>query len=461
MMKFNSLAFRLFISAAVWLLIVLPIAALVLIQLYQDSIEQEYDRQLTFYLIDLLGKTSGIEDGRVKLRAIPKDPAFETPFSGTYWQIKEIGESNSPQLSSDSLVSEILALPSEAGFAANEDLIRVAYVEGPKSEQLRIMEQEIRDGEGANQRRYSIAVAIDSSVIATSKAEFTRDLAIAFTILGFGLAAATFFQVQFGLRPLRAIGLGLAAIRSGKAERLEGDLPIEIKPLQKQLNALIKSNSDIVERARMHVGNLAHALKTPLSVISNEAQGQQSSLAKKVIEQAHIMRDQVTHHLERARMAAHSSVISGVTDVLPVFQALIRTLEKIHEHRPVTLKLECPQTAKFRGEKHDLEEMIGNLLDNACKWAASEVVLSARLLKGGDNENNGRLIILVDDDGPGLSEDERVKAVQRGRRLDESKPGSGLGLSIVADLSHLYNGTLELDESPKNGLRAKLVLPAA
>jgi signal transduction histidine kinase len=266
--------------------------------------------------------------------------------------------------------------------------------------------------------------------------------------------AATFFQVRFGLSPLRAIRERLAAIRSGEAEKLEGELPLEIKPLQQELNALIQSNREIVERARTHVGNLAHALKTPLSVISNEARTQSDALSAKVIEQAEIMRSQITHHLDRARVAARSNAIGEVTDVGSVLRALKRTLDRIYEERGLTLELDAAPGLKFQGERQDFEEMVGNLLDNACKWARSNVRASV-------DGSAGQFTVTVDDDGPGLTKEELARGVKRGQRLDETKPGSGLGLSIVADLAHLYKGRFALEPSPQGGLRARLELPAA
>jgi signal transduction histidine kinase len=281
-------------------------------------------------------------------------------------------------------------------------------------------------------------------------------LIAALAVAGLGLVAATFFQVRFGLSPLRAIRERLAAIRSGEVEKLEGELPLEIKPLQQELNALIHSNREIVERARTHVGNLAHALKTPLSVISNEARTQSDTLSAKVIEQAEIMRSQITHHLDRARVAARSSAIGEVTDVGSVLRALKRTLDRIYEERGLNLELDAAPGLRFQGERQDFEEMVGNLLDNACKWARSNV--RARAEREG---SAGRFTVTVDDDGPGLTEVERARIGKRGQRLDETKPGSGLGLSIVADLAHLYKGRFALEPSPQGGLRARLELPAA
>jgi signal transduction histidine kinase len=281
-------------------------------------------------------------------------------------------------------------------------------------------------------------------------------LIAALAVLGLGLLVATFFQVRFGLSPLRTMRQNLAEIRSGEAEQLEGELPEEIRPLQQELNALIQSNREIVDRARTHVGNLAHALKTPLTVISNEARAHEGPLSSKVIEQAQIMRTQITHHLDRARVAARSSVIGDTTDVDGVLQALKRTVDRLYEERGLDVEVASISGLKFQGEKQDFEEMVGNLLDNACKWARSRVRAEARPGKGA-----ARFTVIVDDDGPGLTEAELAKGVRRGQRLDETKPGSGLGLSIVADLAHLYKGRFELEPSPEGGLRARLELPSA
>jgi signal transduction histidine kinase len=204
------------------------------------------------------------------------------------------------------------------------------------------------------------------------------------------------------------------------------------------------------------VGNLAHALKTPLSVIANEARETDGPLAAKVIEQSELMRAQITHHLDRARVAARSAGIGDTTDIDSVLQALKRALDRIYQDRGLAISVSSSPGLKFQGERQDLEEMVGNLLDNACKWASSRVSLEAA-----PADSAKSFTLIVDDDGPGLTAEGRASAVKRGQRLDETKPGSGLGLSIVADLAHLYKGSFELEPSPDGGLRARLELPAA
>jgi signal transduction histidine kinase len=307
--------------------------------------------------------------------------------------------------------------------------------------------------------RYLIAVAGDSQEIEEETRSFDRVLVVTFGTLIVALLLTTMFQVRFGLAPLKRISEGLAAIRGGTAERLEGQFPFEIAPLARETNALIDANREIVERARTHVGNLAHALKTPLSVMVNEATARRRDpLAQKVLEQADIMRDQVTRHLERARLAARLTVVGDVTEVPPVVSALARTMEKIYHDRGIAIDVEAPTPVRFKGEQPDLEEMVGNLVDNACKWARSRVSIEVMAETDGAQSVAH---ILVDDDGPGLDADQREQVTHRGQRMDETKPGSGLGLSIVVELAALYGGSLTLDTAPIGGLRAELVLPAA
>src|SRR5262249_6049162 len=246
------------------------------------------------------------------------------------------------------------------------------YVGGPEDQRLRLVERTIDLGEDG---RYLVAVAGDPSEIDQEIRAFDKALAITFGALAAVLLLTTLFQVRFGLAPLKRISESLAAIRAGTAERLAGTFPDEIAPLARETNALIDANREIGERARSHVGNPAHALKTPLSVMVNEAASRNDGFAVKVREQTDIMRDQITRHLERARLAARATVVGTVTEVSPVVTALARTMEKIYRTRGIAIDVDAPHDVRFRGERQDLEEMLGNLVDNACKWAQSRVNL--------------------------------------------------------------------------------------
>ena len=456
-MRASSLATRLFLSATAWLVVILAITGVALSSVYTDATERAFDRRLNLYLRTIVAEVATPDEPADHQFQSLGEPLFELPLSGWYWQIARTDTEKEELRSSRSLWDKKLPKLEEQGAELTAAGIRLAYVDGPEGQSLRMVERPVDLGADG---KYLVSVAGDASEIYDETRTFDLYLGGTFTALGIVLLLTTVFQVRFGLAPLKRISEAIADIRSGRAERLVGNFPVEIAPLARETNALIDANREIVERARTHVGNLAHAIKTPLSVILNEASAHAvDPFAAKVLEQADVMRDQVAHHLERARMAARVSVITTVSEVAPTIEALRRTMEKIHRDRGIAIELKADPQAKFRGERQDLEEMVGNLVDNACKWAASRVVIEAIVEPPAQPGAAPRLRIVVDDDGPGLSAAERTQVSRRGQRLDESKPGSGLGLSIVVDLAALYGGNLSLGAAPIGGLRAELVLP--
>src|SRR5271163_1938441 len=455
-MRANSLAFRLFLWATGWTVIILIVTGIALSSLYRHAVERAFDRRLDVYLRTLVADVASPEEGGDKFPQSIGEPLFELPLSGWYWQVTRLDGKTPDVHSSRSLWDANLPrLPEDKSAAAAE--YRQGYAQGPEDQDLRLVERNIDLGDDG---KYLIAVAGDASEIDDETRSFDRAIGMTFAALTAALLLTTALQVRFGLAPLKRISASLAAIRSGRAERLEGEFPVEIASLARETNALIEANREIVERARTHVGNLAHALKTPLSVLVNEAAARPADpLAQKVLEQTDIMRDQVARQLERARLAARSAVVGTLIEVPPVVTALARTMEKLHRERNIAIALDVPSQARFRGEQQDLEEMVGNLVDNACKWAQARVAIEV-LADAPAGENEPRVRVIVDDDGPGLSPAERERVAQRGQRLDESKPGSGLGLSIVVELANLYGGVLTLGTAPIGGLRAELALPA-
>jgi signal transduction histidine kinase len=456
-MRANSLALRLFLTATATTVIILIVTSIVLSSLYRSAIERAFDRRLGVYLRVLVADLATPEEtAGDNLGQSLGEPLFELPLSGWYWQVTRLDKTEIR--SSHSLWDGGLPHLEDQGIKADVTGARQGYVEGPEQQRLRVVERIVDVGSAG---RYLVAVAGDFSEIAEEQWAFDKALMLTFSILAVVLLLTTMFQVLFGLAPLKRISDSLHAIRSGRAEKLEGSFPEEIAPLARETNALIEANKEIVERARTHVGNLAHALKTPLSVMVNEAGARKDDLlAGKVLEQADIMRDQVTRHLERARLAARSTVLGTITDVAPVAHALARTMEKIHHDRAISVDVRVEDGLQFSGERPDLEEMLGNLVDNACKWAASRVTLDATAVQS-EEDAAPNVQIVVDDDGPGLPAADRESAGKRGQRLDETKPGSGLGLSIVTELATLYGGTLKLGRAPAGGLRAELTLPSA
>uniref|UniRef100_UPI0025E033DF sensor histidine kinase n=1 Tax=uncultured Brevundimonas sp. TaxID=213418 RepID=UPI0025E033DF len=279
---------------------------------------------------------------------------------------------------------------------------------------------------------------------------------IALLVLGFGLVTAVFIQVQVGLRPLYELRNEIAAVRKGKAARVERAYPIEIQPLAEQVNRLLDHNQEVVDRQRTHVGNLAHALKTPLSVMLAEAGTQDGALPEIVRRQTAVMQGQVDHHLRRARAAARAAHGLGEsTPVGEVVDELAVMLERVFASKNVEIDWRAPDDLAFLGERQDLQEILGNLIENAAKWSRRRVRVSA-----GPN-GLGQMIAVIEDDGPGLPADRRDEVMKRDARLDEDAPGSGLGLSIVDDLTRAYGGRLTLADSDLGGLKAVLELPAA
>jgi signal transduction histidine kinase len=460
-MKLNSLALRLFVTSAAWTLLALPLAGYLIYSLYRDDVQLSFDAQLRKLLTQITIDSMSTTGDEPVMPPNLYEPLFEVTQSGWYWQIRPIDGAPGRTLVSPSLATALLPSPYERKIEPDDSGTRWMNVPGPTGSTIRILEFIDSPGHDPDKTKYSIIVAGPLDWFEETVATFRARLTTALALVGVGLVAVTVFQVRFGLLPLRRIERGLASIRSGEAERLEGQLPAEIEPLQTELNALIASNQEIIDRARTQVGNLAHALKTPLAVIVNEARDDESTLGSKVAEQAHLMRDQIGHYLDRARMAARAGAIGRVTPVQSTAEALARTVERIHSDKGITLTLSVEPGAKFQGEKQDLEEMLGNLLDNACKWGKSRVVLSGKVDVAQAPLNGRHLTITVEDDGPGLSAEQRAKIGKRGTRLDESKPGSGLGLSIVSDLAQSYHGRLTLDASEHGGLKAVLDLPAA
>jgi signal transduction histidine kinase len=459
-MRLKSLAFRLFATSAAWTLLVLPIAGFIIYRLYRDDVQASFDARLEKLVNSIAADSMGAGDKPIA-PVNRYEPLFEDLHSGWYWQIKPIDDRAALTIASASLGADALELPVDRNVKPDPYGARWMNAPGPLGELLRMVEVVDTPDHRQSAPRYSIIVAGPIDWLESRVASFLARLAIALALTGIGLVTVTIFQVRFGLLPLRRIEQGLNDVRSGRAAALEGELPAEIEPLQVELNALIASNQEIIDRARTQVGNLAHALKTPLAVITNEAREDKSPLGHKIAEQAEIMRDQVHHYLNRARVAARVGVIGRATPVLDVLEPLQRTLERIHRDRAIAITIECPREIRFAGERQDLEEILGNLCDNACKWTKANVLVTAVQPLGADRKPLGRLVIRIEDDGPGLSEEERARIGKRGVRLDETKPGSGLGLSIVTDLVQSYRGKLELAASPKGGLLVKLDLPSA
>jgi len=444
-MAIRSIALRLVLGAGIWIAAALLAGGIALSALFRDYVQESFDARLTVLLESLIAVVEVGTDGTLSLSRGVGEPRFELPFSGWYWQVAEAGK---PVLRSRSLWDE--ALSTSAAPAATAAI--ASETAGPDGQPLRILERDIALPGAAG--RYRFAIAGDRGEIDAAVARFNRTLGWSLGLLGAGLLLALLIQIRYGLEPLRRMRQAVAAVRTGRASRLEGGFPVEIAPVADELNTLVEHNAAVLERARTQVSNLAHALKTPLSVLANDAAAGSGPLADSIGRQVGLMRRQVDHYLARARTAAAARVLGVRTEVAPVVEDLRRTLARIHVDRQIAIETDIPAGLAIRGERQDLEEMVGNLGDNGCKWAKRRVAIAAR-------REGGRVLLTVDDDGPGLPEAQRASAFDRGKRLDESVPGTGHGLAIVREIAELHDGAIALEASPLGGLRALLTLPAA
>jgi signal transduction histidine kinase len=454
-MRLNSLAARLIATAAIWTMLGLLVGGLVLSAAFRAAALNNFDAGLRADLDGLLVAVQPDPETGITLEQGFLNPSYDRVYSGRYFTIQPEKSGRPGALASRSLFDARL----RPDFVSRSGNLAWGEAQGPDNQHLRVLQQRIVFPDLAtaaqeDSRAFLITVAGDMAALDAQVATFNGILITSFLLMGAGLVIAIFLQVRIGLQPLRRVSEALGRIRDGKAQSLEGDFPKEIAPLAAELNSLIAHSGEVVARARTHVSNLAHFLKTPLSVLASEADAAgPSPLADQVKRQVFSMRRQVDHYLTRARAAGNVSALGNRTAVAPVLADLTRVLSRIHQTRGIEIEMECPPNLFFRGERQDLEEMAGNLIDNACKWARGMVHVTAR-------REGAQLVLDIEDDGPGLSPEERQKVGTRGERLDESVPGSGLGLAIVRDISKLYGGFFTLDASPRGGLLARLTLPA-
>jgi signal transduction histidine kinase len=461
-----SLRLRLLALTAVGMTLALLLAGVVLAGLFRDEVMRQFQQGLTQQLDQLTARVAFDAQGQPRVdEASLSDPRWLRPLSGLYWQINT--QDPSVLLRSRSLWDT--TLPNAPDDLA-DGALHVHAVNGPQGAPLMVLERLIRpaDAPGTQVR---LLVAADTQAVDAAVARFGGTLALSLCVLLLLLLLAAWAQVALGLAPLQALLRALAALREGRSRQIEGPVPREVQPLVDGFNEVLARNAQVVERARQQAGNLAHAIKTPLAVLGQVAESvlavpdapsgrvpAESTLAQTVVDQVALIRRQVDWHLARARAAAAHGLPGQRVPVEPVLQGLLRVMEKVHARRDLRWQVApCAPELAFAGEEQDLQEILGNLLDNACKWARGVVEVSVTTQASADG---AMLRICVQDDGPGISPDRRQAVLARGVRMDESVPGSGLGLAIVVDLARLYGGTLALDESALGGLQATLRLPA-
>ena len=445
----NSLGLRLVAGTLCWVAVALVVAGWGLSALFAEHVTRQFRTELGTHFDQLAAAIEFGADGTPRLRAPLGDPRLARPYSGLYWQVDRVApDAGQGVLRSRSLWDGVLAMP--AGVAADGQR-RLHHVRGPDGADVLLLEQILR----LDDVTLRVGVAGNEALVAVPVARFNGLLAVALLILGVGLVGASVVQLRIALRPLRRLRDELGEVREGRAPALAGRYPDELQPLVNEFNGVLAQNAAVVARARTQAGNLAHALKTPLTILANAARDDDGPLARSVAEQTQIAQAQVERHLAHARAAARAGAAGQRVPLRPVLEGLLRVMRRLHAERDLVLETgDCRDGALFRGDEQDLQEMLGNLLDNACKWAARRVTVSARVMQH-------ELLVTVEDDGRGITAHEREMVLQRGVRADERMPGSGLGLSIALDLAELYGGALTLDASPLGGLRANLRLPAA
>ncbi len=443
----GSLRVRLLLAATCSVGAALVLAGLGLTLMFEQHVERRFERELVNHLNQLTAVFELSATGVPEVARPLSDPRFVKPYGGLYWQIDD---AEGHAIRSRSLWDFSLDLPPDR---LSSDEPHRHILPGPADSDLLVIERGLR----LNDRPFRLAVGIDRREIDDNVRDFGWDTALALAILAIVLLLAAAAQVSVGLRPLQGLRAELAKVHAGRSRRLEASFPSEVQPLVDDLNDLLGQQMAAVERARTQAGNLAHGLKTPLTVLAAErrklAEHGQSAAAEVLGQQIEAMRRQIDFQLARARAASSSRVPGIAAPVGPMVERLVRTLGRVGANPEVEIVASTPADHLFAGEAQDLEEMVGNLLDNACKWARRRVTVASR-------SDDGRLVLLVDDDGPGLPAERHEEVFERGRRLDQSVPGSGLGLAIVRDLAEIYGGNVSLEESPTGGLRVRLELPA-
>lgn len=441
----GSLTRRMLGIAILWIAILLVGGGIALDRVLDNAITRYFDATLQYDLSAMIASAELDEDGEIRFNRPLGDQRFLEPNSGLYWQVSAPGHDPFP---SRSLWDRRLKV---AASHRDERVHIYDSHEFGEDEILRVMERDVRLPGSPVTWRFQVAQ--DRSGLDDQIAVLRKTLVRSFAILGLGLILMSALQATFGLWPLRKVRRQIAAVRAGRKARVDTRLPIEIAPMVDELNDLLAHNERQAEEARTHAGNLAHALKTPLTVIMNEASANSPELNRTVIREATTMRRQVDHHLARARAVGRRAAGQSVAPVWPSLESVERAVSRLYPQ--VTIDLSGNRQARVHVERQDLDEMLGNLIENAAKYGGSRVFVTV--------ESRPDFVeLVIEDDGPGIPAEQRGAIFERGARLDTGKPGTGLGLAIVRDVAQIYGGAVTLEESEDlGGLLARLKLPTA
>ncbi|WP_375449534.1 ATP-binding protein [uncultured Devosia sp.] len=447
-MRKGSIAASLFWLSAGWLIVALVATGFLLTDLYSRALDTSLSETLEFHVESLAGDL--LESGNPLSDTISlTDPRFNRPRSGWYWTIRDADG----QLYNLSTSVVGIVLPAVTG-SSDISGMRTAVLDDAFGTRMRVIERTVTIAS----KTYRIVVTGSLSEVLKLVDDFRGQTFIVLGAVGAMLAIMSVIVARIAMRPISRLRNAIERVREGDAETVGGVYPNEIAPLAEEVNELLRSNAQIIERARNQVGNLAHGLKTPIAVLRNEAGAKKGVLAEVVLTESEKMSTMVATYLERARLAARTSVVGKKADGTMIMLRLTRVMRKIHPDCTIAFQRPDASLPWFRGDEADLEEMAGNLLDNACKWSKGQVGVRLLAERG---DTGTMLLIRIDDNGPGLSDEDAHKVLRRGVRLDEKTPGSGLGLDIVKELVDVYGGSLDLRRSALGGLLAELRLPTS
>ena len=444
----NSLAVRLFFSATVWIILTLLSAGLLLSDLNKKTNFEAFDDRLNLLLETLIGGSKVDSSDSITVVTSIGDPRFFQPYSGWYWQINKGAKTLSR---SRSMWDQVFTMDKRLIGGRSQFVNSVSQGKKKKeiieTKQLHIVQREI-SFPGISEP-ITFMVSGDTFEYRENIKNFDNTLSTILIFLGVGLMIAVFLQVNFGLLPLNKIKGALFKIRNGDKKRLEAKYPLEVQPLATEINDLLEHNEKIVERARTHVGNLAHVLKTPLAVISNEVDNKNEMLNNQII----LMKKHVDRYLKKAHLESVGKNVKTKIEFIVFLKKMISIFQKLYPKKEIIIQKDFKEFFIY-GSLEDMEELFGNVLENACKWGKRKIKISFENI--GDNE----IKISVSDDGTGLPQEQKNRVFSRGFRLDEQTPGSGLGLNIVKDIVEIYKGEIWLDKSNKlGGLKVNIKLP--
>ncbi len=446
----RSLRFRLLVAAVVSVAAALLIAGISLVMMFERHVERRIGSELETYLNQITASVGVTTNGRIAFSHDLADPRFNQPLSGLYWQIQD--EERPTLLRSRSLWDNVVELPADelTGSAVHEHLLP-----GPAGQALIVRERQILFQPDSEERRIRIAVAVDKQTLVEARNAFAADMLPYLVVMAAVLLAAAWIQVRIGLAPLDSVRRGVTDIRSGATRRLERVYPDEVMPLVDEMNGLLEAQQQAIERARAWTADLAHGLKTPLMVLTADSQrlreAGDSSIADDLDQLAETMRRRVDRELIRARVRSGIETKRVLADAGDAVKRVVRTLKRTPRGTALAWSVKAPDGADAAILPEDLTELLGNILENATKWA--DAAVSVSVSKG------NAIIIQVEDDGPGVAEDQLITLGQRGVRLDEQKQGSGLGLAIARDVAEAYHGVLSFDQSPMGGLAVTVRIP--